>query len=733
MNQYKSYFYFILCLLFADTLQANVAAMGADISYNCVGKNVSGDNEYEFVVNLYYLCNSEDPPCPGAELQLSVSSASCGENFTFQLPRMNSEGIEVTPLCVAWTDSSTCHNNRFPGILQYQYTNIENAFGVLTLPCQANDWIVGLSDVSRNETITNLEDPSNQSLYIEATINNQGGGCYNPPTFGPIDTPYVIPTFAPLTVPYYCMGLENVFDQGVIQTNEGGTLNFDLVQPKGAGGTSIFHVVGLDEDMPMSNTDFSFSPATGEIIFTANEPQSAVISIVIEERNDFGLSIGSVMRDIQFIIIDCSNNQVQVEEGIDKTIEVCPNELVRIDITVTDPDEGDLLQISTEMLDQLWGATLVNTTGTSPLTATFEWAPTVNDLGLHNLLFNIRDDACPAYSQLTQTYQVIVTQNISLPTKEYTYCATEPLGMLVIDLEGCGPFEFFPMPSEVIEEDGQIIGIVPNLEADTYLISNAEGDSEEMHIEYVSDFEVNFTSDQSVLCKGESTNLTVTSSNDALVCETIFFEQVEGMTQQICETCPVVSPDETTVYTVEFTCENGCEKREELLVTIEPEPTLSLVTSNLTLSGGGSLLTLTAMGDFASVEWETGETSTSIEVLVEALISIEATVYSENGCSTTESVVLIYNCGDIHMPTAFSPNDDLINDEFGIAIPVEELVRFSIYNRWGKPVFETNDPTESWDGMVGFEPQPVGVYVYYIEVACRDEVIVTQGYVTLIR
>ncbi|MFK7907904.1 MAG: gliding motility-associated C-terminal domain-containing protein [Chitinophagales bacterium] len=733
MNRYRNYFYFILCLLFADALQANVSAMGADISYNCVGTNTSGNNEYEFVVNLYYLCNSEDPPCPGAELQLSVSSVSCGENFTFQLPRMNSEGIEVTPLCVAWTDSSTCNNNRFPGILQYQYTNIESPFGVLTLPCEANDWVIGLSDVSRNETITNLEDPSNQSLYIEATINNDGGRCNNSPAFGPISVPYQIPTSAPLAVPYYCMGLETVFDQGIIES-DGDGLAFRLVQPMGAGGIPIPYVEGLSQGNPMSNTDFDFALGTGEIVFTANEPQSAVITMVIEERDLLsGLSIGSVMRDVQFIIIDCSNQQVQVEEDVDKTIEVCPNELVRIEITVTDPDAEDLLEISTEMLGQLWGATLVNTTGNSPLTAIFEWAPTVNDLGLHNLLFNIRDDACPAYSQLTQTYQVIVTQNISLPTKEYTYCATEPLGMLAIDLEGCGPFEFFPMPSEVIEEDGQIIGIVPNLEADTYVISNAEGDFEEMFIEYVSDFEVNFTSDESVLCKGESTNLTVTSTNDALICETTFFEQVEGMPQQICEICPVVSPDETTVYTVEFTCENGCEKREELLIEIESEPTLSLVTSNLTLSSGGSLVTLTAMGDFASVEWETGETSTSIEVLVEALTSIEATAYSENGCSTTESVTLIFNCGDIHMPTAFSPNDDLVNDEFGIAIPVEELVRFSIYNRWGKPVFETNDPTETWDGMVGFEPQPVGVYVYYIEVACREEVTVNQGYVTLIR
>ncbi len=734
MQHTPLYSFILLSFFIWNSASANVTTMGADISYTCMDPNNNGENQYEFVVNLYYLCEPEVTPCPGGELQLEVSSESCSENFTFQIPRMNLDGIEVTPLCVAYTDSSTCNDNRYPGVVQFQYSNIDSPFGPLVLPCQANDWVVSLTDVARNETITNLQDPENHALYIEATINNEGGICNNSPQFGPITDPYTIPTIAPLAVPYYCLGLEAVFDQGVFDPN-GDELSFELVQPRGEGGVKIPYVDGLDVGNPMSNTDFDVGLVTNpdKVIFTANEAQSAVISVVISDKGSGGTKLGSVMRDLQFIVIDCSNNQVEAAEDTNKFMEVCPNELVRFEIVITDEDEDDLLHIDTEMLDFLFGSTLTNTTGSSPLTAVFEWTPSVEDLGVHNILFNIRDDACPAFSQLTQNYQIKVSQDLEVPTTEYIYCATEPLEMMEINIGGCGPFIFTPEPSEVIEENGRIVGIIPNLEVNDYVISNFEDDFEEIHIEYISGFVVNLTSDRDILCQEESTDLSLNFAEEQPSCEVVFLEQTENGGEQNCNTCPNISPEETTLYTAIISCENGCEKREEVLITVEDDPTLSLMTSNLTLTSNGSIATVTAEGDFEEIEWDTGEMSTSIEVLIEALVSVEATAYSANGCSTTEAITLVFNCGDINMPTAFSPNGDNINDEFGIAIPVENLTIFSIYNRWGKPVFTTSNAADKWDGNFNFRPQPIGTYVYYIEANCRGEKVVNQGYVTLIR
>lgn len=734
MRLFRNYILLAFCMLFVLPISANVSTMGADISYNCVGQDVNGDNQYEFVVNLYYLCESENPPCPGAELQLLVESGTCGESFNFQLPRKNLTGIEVTPLCEVWTDSSTCHNNRFPGVVQYQYTNIDSPFGFLTLPCQSNDWTVSLGDVARNETITNLQNPGSQSLYIEAIINNQVGRCNNSPSFSAQSIPYQIPTTSPLTVPYYCIGLESVFDQGIIET-DGDGLSFRLVQPMGAGGVPIPYVDGLGLGSPMLNTAFDFGLGTGQIIFTASEAQNSVITILIEERDLLtGLTIGSVMRDLQFIVIDCDNNQVKAAQDTNKSIEVCPNETARLEIVALDEDIDDLLQVSTDMLNDFPGATLTNNVGSSPLTAIFEWTPTVDDLGLHNVLFLIRDDACPAYSQLTQTYQIKVTQSISVTTTNYTYCVIEPLSVLPIEVGGCGPFSFEPSPIEVIEENGDIIGIIPNPDIDTYTISNAEGDNEQIEIEYIGDFEAAFATDFRVTCGEEEIELDLVFSDENIPCSVSYLKEIESSVEsEPCENCPIVSPTETTLYIAVVECENGCKTFAETVIAIESPPSLTLIASEPTQTPNGNLVTVTAMGDFESIEWQTGETSNSVEVLVEESAMIEATAFSPNECSTVRSIVLDYNCSEIQIPSAFTPNDDSVNDEFGIPVVVEELVTFIIYNRWGKPVFSTSDMTEKWDGIVGFEPQPMGIYAYYIESMCGDEMVVNQGFVTLIR
>ena len=63
----------------------------------------------------------------------------------------------------------------------------------------------------------------------------------------------------------------------------------------------------------------------------------------------------------------------------------------------------------------------------------------------------------------------------------------------------------------------------------------------------------------------------------------------------------------------------------------------------------------------------------------------------------------------------FSPNNDGINDFFKVSI-CGELIQTSIYNRWGKLVFETKNPTQFWDGKnKDGEDCVLGTYYYIIE------------------
>lgn len=72
---------------------------------------------------------------------------------------------------------------------------------------------------------------------------------------------------------------------------------------------------------------------------------------------------------------------------------------------------------------------------------------------------------------------------------------------------------------------------------------------------------------------------------------------------------------------------------------------------------------------------------------------------------------------DYFVPNAFSPNFDGVNDEFQATGRGIDLYAFdlSIYSRWGKLVFQTADPFESWNGGIGNDKDHMvlrGVYGY---------------------
>ncbi|MCW5898721.1 MAG: CotH kinase family protein [Flavobacteriales bacterium] len=90
-----------------------------------------------------------------------------------------------------------------------------------------------------------------------------------------------------------------------------------------------------------------------------------------------------------------------------------------------------------------------------------------------------------------------------------------------------------------------------------------------------------------------------------------------------------------------------------------------------------------------------------------------------------------------YLPNAFTPNGDGIND---VWIPVANVVdlesyHLRIYDRWGLLLFETRDPWEGWDGTIGGQLMPDGVYVYQADVvdAIKRDRYNFAGHLTLFR
>jgi gliding motility-associated-like protein len=115
---------------------------------------------------------------------------------------------------------------------------------------------------------------------------------------------------------------------------------------------------------------------------------------------------------------------------------------------------------------------------------------------------------------------------------------------------------------------------------------------------------------------------------------------------------------------------------------------------------------------------------------------------SDSNCVATDSVIIYVDCKDanIHMPTAFTPNDDNINDTYyPLTRGIKNIKKFVIFNREGKIVFSKanflpNIKTLGWDGKVNGTKQKMDGYVYILEATCdtgRD--VGLNGMVTLIR
>jgi hypothetical protein len=85
---------------------------------------------------------------------------------------------------------------------------------------------------------------------------------------------------------------------------------------------------------------------------------------------------------------------------------------------------------------------------------------------------------------------------------------------------------------------------------------------------------------------------------------------------------------------------------------------------------------------------------------------------NQNICfDTTEQLIPIYDKIEIYFPNVFSPDNNKINDGFGVnssQLPFIKEFHIKIFNRWGEKVFESDNPNELWNPEKSF----LGVYIY---------------------
>jgi gliding motility-associated-like protein len=101
--------------------------------------------------------------------------------------------------------------------------------------------------------------------------------------------------------------------------------------------------------------------------------------------------------------------------------------------------------------------------------------------------------------------------------------------------------------------------------------------------------------------------------------------------------------------------------------------------------------------------------------------SYTVTLVAENDvdCSDTISRTIVINEQlKVFVPNAFTPGNGGTNETWFFSILGVDIYEFSIivYNRWGEVVWESHDPSVSWNGNYNGELVPPGTYVWRMEI-----------------
>lgn len=180
-------------------------------------------------------------------------------------------------------------------------------------------------------------------------------------------------------------------------------------------------------------------------------------------------------------------------------------------------------------------------------------------------------------------------------------------------------------------------------------------------------------------------------------------------------------------YTLTTTDGSGCTAQNVVIITDLPPPiagfnyapsTVTLIDPIVQFNDNST--------NGTSWSWDFGDGGTSTGAnpqhtfTTEGIFTVTLVVTNAFGCTDTiTNIVTVEGFYTFFVPNAFTPNgygpyeNETFGPEFsGIS---NENYTFYIYDRWGNQVFQTNDPTERWDGTMhnkGGKHVMEDVYVY---------------------
>lgn len=747
-----------LCVLFfsitAPVLLPAKHIIGGSITYECLGEVSPGMNQYRFTMKVYRDClggGAEfDNPAEFAIYRGTTASNSLFESFQVNFSKF-------TPLV---PDTPNC-------VQDIPLVCVEEATYVFTrtLSISQNDsYFIVYQRCCRNESISNLVSPGDlgATYMIELTPAAQQA-CNNSPVFT---------NFPPIII---CSNVPLEFDHSATDV-DGDQLVYSFCPPL-LGGGNILNTPGLFScdgavptppcGPPFDNAPFvvpTYSAAnpmggnpqvkingtTGMITGTPNLLKQFVVAVCVREFRN-GVLLSTVQREFQFNVADCSPTVLAVIDtavlaGGAYEINACGNKSVKIGNESFEKSKISFFEwrfdlngtIYSNSEESSWNALNITFPDTGSYTGYLFLNPgdicgdtakiIVNVYPAVHADFTYDYDTCVAgpvvFTDKSSGEGIIETWNwdFGVPggtssevNPEYLYGipGNHPVNLRVTDRNHCQDdttqvINWFPVPPLILIQPDAFLGCTP---ADIFF-NNLSTPIDESY--------------------------------------QIIWDFGDGDTIK-----NVISPTHT--YTVpgtydvgvSITSPIGCHISDQFnnLIRVEPSPTANFTFDPLEgLSNLNNTVQFTDLSlDANRWNWQFDRFGTTTERNPDftfpdtGLMTIRLIVTHPEGCQDSITKTL-----DIRpeirwfMPNAFTPNGDSHNEEFlgkGFMFGASGF-QMTIWNRWGELVYETNSPTDAWNGRqknTG-EMSPAGVYVYLVTfTGPRGEPYEFRGFATLVR
>jgi gliding motility-associated-like protein len=199
------------------------------------------------------------------------------------------------------------------------------------------------------------------------------------------------------------------------------------------------------------------------------------------------------------------------------------------------------------------------------------------------------------------------------------------------------------------------------------------------------------------------------------------------------------NPTSPTTYMVTGTDANGCSGTASVDVDVITDIDITVSKNR---DAECNLITIQLQANGAqNYNWTPANLlSSPTSAITNATVSQTTTFYvsgSTGSCTDVDSIV-VYNYNNdetgIFIPNAFSPNGDGNNDCLHVRHNANfKEYYFAIYNRWGERVFESDNPSDCWNGEYKNKVTESGTFYYYLKAETSCGKILKKGDITLVR